>query len=345
MAGKTGQNPAHMNSGEYTSYPPVVGDMLTSPGSFAFPQAIDIAGRYLRGEGYRLSSDSFRYSVNPALSFPPSDIEQLSFVIREGMHPQVALMLNLLGLHGAGSPLPAYFTEYVAQHADEQDALRDFFDIFNHRLITLLYSIWRKYRYYAQYEVHAADRLSSRFFGFIGMGHQELRKAKQLRWPRLMAYVGLIAFNGEAAGSLESILRHYFSHEAISIVPCINRWVAVPYDQQTRLGESNFLAGEDFILGDEVPDQTGKFRIRIEKLTWERFNSFLPSGENFSELQTLVKFVLRSRLDFDVELRLLPEEIRPWCLEAENECRLGWSTWSGEGGDGITILETDHQGL
>jgi type VI secretion system protein ImpH len=250
-----------------------------------------------------------------------------------------------MGLHGAASPLPAYFTEYVAQHADEQDALRDFFDLFNHLLVDLLHGIWKKYRYYSQYQANAADKLSQRFFGLIGVGHKPVRKAKQLHWPRLMAYMGLIAFNSESAGSMESILRHYFGHESISLVPCIPRWVAIPPDQQTRLGLCNDVLGADFILGDTVEDQTGKFRIRIADLTWGQFNSFLPSGDNFDELQTLTKFVLKSRLDFDVELRLLPDEIRPWRLEAESECRLGWSTWSGDGGDGIVILETDHREL
>jgi len=160
-----------------------------------------------------------------------------------------------------------------------------------------------------------------------------------------MAYMGLIAFNGESAGSLESILRHYFRHEHIAIVPCIRRWVAVPEDQQTRLGAANDCLNLDFILGSEVPDQTGKFRIRVTDLTWERFNDFLPCGKDFTALQTLVKFVLRSRLDFDLELRLLPDEIRPWRLEEHNQCRLGWSVWAGEGGNGVVTLETDHREL
>jgi type VI secretion system protein ImpH len=327
------------------NHPPLVENMLAAPGGFAFPQVVEIATRYLQSRGETVLPDTFRYSVNPALSFPPRDIESLEFVFREEHPPQVALTLNLMGLHGAGSPLPAYFTEYVAQHADEEDPLRDFLDIFNHRLIGLLHETWRKYRYYAQYRAQATDLLSNRFFGFIGAGHKDIRGARELKWPRLMAYMGLIAFNGESAGSLENILRHYFSHKDIKIIPFIRRWVAVPADQQTRLGERSCCLGEDFITGEEVPDQTGKFRIRISNLTWAGFNAFLPSGTNFSELQTLVKFILRSRLDFDVELRLLPEELKPWLLDGANECFLGWSTWAGDGGDGIVILDIDHQEL
>lgn len=325
--------------------PPVISDLLNIPGNFAFVQALDLMTRYLRCQGYDVDESSFRFIVNPNLSFPPSDIEFLRLRESDDNKVRVEMMMNLLGLHGADSPLPAYFTEYVAQNQDDPDALRDFFDVFNHRLIALLHGSWKKYRYYVQYRRMATDRLSGRFFGFAGLGHEEIRGAKQLNWPRLMAYMGLIALSGESAGSMESILRHYFSYQDIQVVSCIPRWVAIPEDQQTRLGEANDALGSDFIIGTDVPDQTGKFRIRISSLVWDDFISFLPNKSKFGELQTLTKFVLRSRLDFEVELRLRPDEVRSWRLEEGNDMFLGWATWSGEGGEGSVILETEHREL
>jgi len=320
--------------------------LLRVPGAYAFMQALDVTARNLRGQGKAVSEETFRYSVNPALSFPPGDIAELHIDGADGIESQVRLTLNLLGLHGAGSPLPVYFTEYVAQHADEVDPLREFFDIFNHRLVGLLPGTWTKYRYYTRYESRAVDTLSRRFAGFMGVGHRTVREAKELHWPKLMAYMGLLVFSGEAAGPMENILRHYFSHRDINVVPCIRRWVDIPQDQQTRLGTANStLGGSGFLLGTSVPDQTGKFRIRIANLSWCRFNDFLPSGDYFGELQTLIKFILHSRLDFDVELRLRPEEIPEWRLGEATECRLGWSVWTGDGGDGVVVLEADHRGL
>jgi len=341
MAGQTGNN-AHIAAP--TQYlPPAMESLLDTPGNYAFVQAIDIATRFARDRGLSVGRELFRFRVNPNLTFPPSDIESLELVQTPDGNVRFDLMLNLMGLHGAASPIPEYFSEYVSKHQDDPDALRDFFDIFNHRLITLLHSVWLKYRYYAQYIPKAQDKFSTRFFGFIGVGHEKIRQAKSLNWPRLMAYMGLIAFNGEAQGSLESILRHYFGHRHITIIPCIPRWIPVPADQRTLLGGNNSMLGEDFVLGEEMSDQTGKFRICIAALSWDNFISFLPCTEKFIELQTLVQFILRSRLDFDVELRLLPEEIRPWRLG--DDAMLGWTTWTGDDGDGVIILETDHREL
>lgn len=344
MEGETRQN-APLGHPLPGPYPPVMQDLLETPGNYAFAQALEIVKRFLRSQDIAIQGEDFRYSVNPNLSFPPSDIESMKLAVDDDGRARVALMMNFLGLHGAASPLPAYFTEHVARNQDDPDALRDFFDIFNHRLVGLLHDTWLKYRYYSQYRRKATDRLSDRFFSFVGIGHKQIRQAKNLNWPRLMAYMGLIAFSGEASGSMESILRHYFSYQNIHVIPCIPRWVDIPEDQQTKLGDSNCTLGEDFILGEEVPDQTGKFRICISNLSWQEFISFLPHKSKFGELQTLTKFVLRSRLDFDVELRLAPEEVRSWQLDGGNDMFLGWGTWSGEGGDGVVILQTEHREL
>lgn len=321
----------------------ILEDLRATPGNFAFVQAVGLATHHVRERGFTVGKETLRYSVNPSLAFPPGDIESLDFDLPEEGPARITMMLNLLGLHGAGSPLPEYFTEYVARNCDDTDPLRDFFDLFNHRLISILYAIWDKYRYYAQYEAGARDLLSQRFFGFIGAGVNETRAAKTIQWPRLMAYMGLIALNGEATGSLESILRHYFRHNEVTIIPCIPRWIQIPDDQQTRLGEENCSLGQDFILGDEIRDQIGKFRIRVDNLGWDAFLSFLPCNEKFSELKAVVDFVLKSRFSFDVELRLKPGEIRPWILgDGKGETLLGWSTWCGQEGDGVVVLETDY---
>jgi type VI secretion system protein ImpH len=317
--------------------------LQATPGNYAFVQAVTLAARFLRERGLPEEKEFCRFSVNPSLAFPPADIESLRFTVPEEKPAKVEMMLNLMGLHGADSPLPAYFTEHVAQNRDGPDPLRDFFDIFHHRIISALFSIWGKYRYYAQYRIGAGDILSRRFFGFIGAGLEETRAARAIQWPRLMAYMGLIALNGEATGSLESILRHYFGHSEIRVIPCIPRWVRIPEDQQTRIGVRNDTPGEDFILGDEIQDQTGKFRIRIDGLEWGNFLSFLPCNGKFNELKDVVNYVLKSRFSFDVELRLMPGEIRPWIPgDEENGTLLGWSTWCGTDGDGSVILETDY---
>ena len=310
-------------------------------GGYSFSRAVE---QVIRGCGHgRPPEEWLRFTVNPDLSFPPGDICGARNTIDEAGEERVRFVLNLMGLHGAASPLPTYFTEHVAQHQDEPDALRDFFDVLHHRLISLFYGIWNKYRYYLQFRDNGTDINSRRFFSFIGLGHRELQGTSGLRRERLLSYMGLIAFSGDAAGSMESILRHYFRHALVHIIPCIHRRVPIPEDQRCALGLSNCRLSTDFLLGSEVLDQTGKFRVLFDSLSWERFTAFLPGGALFSELQALVRFVLRSRLGFDVELRLKPAEIPEFIIGKASPCRLGWTTWAGAGGDGVILLETESR--
>lgn len=331
MAGKTGQHD-HLK--------PIIDALSATPANFSFAQAVELSRLHLRGKAPDAPKGVLRYTVNPSLAFPPSDVESLEFK-SDGGGDRAEFMLNLMGLHGAGSPVPAYFTEHVAKHQDEDCALREFLNIFNHHLVELLYGTWFKYRYPLQYEENAADKLSQRFFSFAGLGHKKLRAGKNLNWARILAYMGLISFKSDASGSLESILRYYFGHSEVEIVPCVQRKVSIPLEQRCALGLENASLGVDCMLGEALLDQTGKFRVRISNLSWKRFNSFLPCADIFKELQSLMGFVLRSRLHFDVELRLKPEEIKPLHLSEKNVCRLGWSSWIGENGDGIVVLETN----
>ena len=50
-----------------------------SPGSFAFAQAVHIIRRYLSSQGVTDPKKALRFRVNPNLSFPPGDMEGLTF--------------------------------------------------------------------------------------------------------------------------------------------------------------------------------------------------------------------------------------------------------------------------
>ncbi|MDR3073368.1 MAG: type VI secretion system baseplate subunit TssG, partial [Deltaproteobacteria bacterium] len=115
MAGQTGQNGPALSLAA-RSRSGVVADLLDRPGSFAFAQAVEIASRVVRSQGLPAGRELCRFRVNPSLSFPPGDIEELRFAVLEDGSARVELTLNLMGLHGAASPLPAYFTEHVARH-------------------------------------------------------------------------------------------------------------------------------------------------------------------------------------------------------------------------------------
>ena len=52
-----------------------------------------------------------------------------------------------------------------------------------------------------------------------------------------------------------------------------------------------------------------------------------------------MRFTLRDPLDYDLRLELRPDEIRELRIGADNNCRLGWTSWLGrERADGLVTL-------
>ena len=110
------------------------------------------------------------------------------------------------------------------------------------------------------------------------MGGEEIRKARELNWKRLLPYLGLLSLRAHSAALIESVLRYYFKHAELVAEQCIERRVAILEEQRNRLGLFNSQLGEDAVLGERVRDRSGKFRIHIRQLDWQRFHEFLPIG-------------------------------------------------------------------
>ena len=90
-----------------------------------------------------------------SLSFPPSSIYELR---RPTSNLPVPVMVQaFMGLTGPSGVLPRHYTELLYKiereiRTPEKHALRDWLDLFNHRLVSLFYRAWEKYRFYVPFE-------------------------------------------------------------------------------------------------------------------------------------------------------------------------------------------------
>ncbi|KQB51543.1 type VI secretion protein [Pseudomonas endophytica] len=286
--------------------------------------------------------DRVEFVANPSLGFPGCDVDAVEFFVEHGQ-ARARLRFNLMGLVGSASPLPAFYGEQALGDGDAENPTRQFLDLFNHRLQRLLLPIWRKYRYRARFESGAKDPFSSHLFALIGLGGETIRDAKELNWKRLLPYLGLLSLRAHSAALIESVLRYYFKHADLTIEQCIERRVEVLAEQRNCLGRANHQLSENLVLGERVRDCSGKFRIHIRQLSWDRFHELLPIGTGYQPLCALVRFTLRDPLEYDIRLVLRHDEIRELRIAEHNPCRLGWTSWLGrEHADGVVTLGKAH---
>lgn len=301
-------------------------------------------------ETCQFDASLFYFKTHSGLGFPVSEIAGIEAIkIKTAgkiFREKYNIAVNFLGLQGASSPLPGFIIEEIAYESAQDIGIKHmFFDFFNHRLNVFLHKIWRKYRYYAQFKENAADIFSRKVFSFIGLDDEEFKvkasidpsasgreEGTLVNWGRLLNYCGLIASRSRSPLMVTNIITHYFDlkDKDVEILEWQKRSVDMPSWQLNDLGQRNCQLDNDFIIGSSVVTYSNKFVICLNNLKTDIFHAFLPTGNLYKVICTLVSFLLRDQISFDLRLGLIQEEIPLMELKKDNKIFLGWNTFIGE---------------
>jgi type VI secretion system protein ImpH len=319
------------------------------PYSFSFFQAVRLLEmlhpeREPVGHFVTPASEVVHFRALPSMAFPASEIQSLH---RSEGEPE-DMTVNFLGLTGPSGVLPLYYTEFLMSRERERDTgLRDFFDIFNHRLISFFYQAWRKYRLSPASISHEGD-ISSHILSLIGLGTTGLRNRLPFPDDLLIYYAGLLMKGGRSASALKQIIADYFDIE-VQVEEFAGSWQKLEPEMQTCLSEDPGEAerlGYGAIAGDEIWQDESTIRLKLGPLRLQQYLEFLPSGEAHKILKAMTQFFSSDEIDFEVQLVLHPDEVPRCELGAEGETapRLGWLAWmksrpfQHEAGDTILTL-------
>jgi type VI secretion system protein ImpH len=272
------------------------------------------------------SDEVARFATNPSFAFPASDIQALT----KRENAPAAMKVNFMGLFGAHGVLPYCHTEFLLSRIAARDtALQDFLDLFHHRLISLFYQAWRKYRT-VERQSGSADLLSSVLFDIIGLGSAELRERQGLPDEDLLHYAGLLSLQSRSATALQNMLSDYFEVR-VHIEQFAGGWYRLGSASECTLDDSESdirQLGYGAVVGDEVWEPAAKVRIVLGPMCRERYLEFLPSGRAYPPLQSIVRF-FSEEIDFEAQLVLAAESAPPCELGASGETAplLGWMSW------------------
>jgi type VI secretion system protein ImpH len=279
------------------------------------------------------SEEVVRFRSRLTLTFPPSAIYELSEP-HDG-NKAVEMTVAFLGITGPLGVLPRHYTELLLERVRKKDfVLRDFLDVFNHRLISLFYRAWEKYRFPIAYERSVAkqteyDDFSLSLFDLVSMGTKGLRDRLEIGDEALLFYAGLLGQHPHSSTALASILHDYFE-VPVEVVQFVGQWLRLSPENRTRLGgEGNNALGINALAGNRVWDQQALFRLRLGPLTFAEFRRFLPAGKAFRPLVQFARYIAGQEFDFEVQLVLKAEEV-PGVQLGEKGIRaprLGWTTW------------------
>jgi type VI secretion system protein ImpH len=277
------------------------------------------------GEGARPNREPVRFTSKIRQDFPATDIEAIRSAQPNGPDE---MDVNLMGIAGSLGPLPAPYTEWILDRLRDKDkAFRDFLDLFNHRLLSLLYRSRKVHRIGFDWRRPDQTSFAAYCFAVLGMGTSGLKSRLGLPDRALLPYAGLLAGHARSAAGLQCILADYFD-ASVSIRSFEGAWYDLAEDQLTAIGVTgrNQRLGQ-VVLGKRFWDQSAGFVIRIGPMSLGQFTDLSPDGDAFRSLCSLVRYYVGSDMTFEIELVLSKDEVPQFRLGDDQGAKLGWCSW------------------
>jgi len=325
-----------------------LGELVRRPHRFDFFQAVRlfmtaVAERNAAAASGRASSlspyeEHLRFRAQVAHGFPASPIAAMTVPPPAPSDASDAavpdMTVTFLALAGTGGVLPWHYTQLLIDQGREKDGgLRDFFDLFNHRLIAHFYRAWEKSHFFVGYEsarrarTDGTDRFTRMIFSLVGLGTPALRGRQAVSDDALLHYAGHFAHRPRSAVALARIARDLFQVPT-EIRQFEGQWMYLEREDRTRLrrGANNRL-GLSAIAGARVWGIENRFRVRMTIARGDSFERFLPGGASYLALRDIVRTFAGPSFDFDLQVVLLKEAVPRCQLSARGTLRLGWNSW------------------
>lgn len=266
---------------------------------------------------------------------------------RDAENPAWIVELTFMGLIGPMGVLPTHVTAWLLGEGEAaRPAMRDFFGVFEHRIISRFYRAWEQSRFVFGLERVVRQNRDETAHGFtlalralIGFADRTLSQRLTVSQRLPTFYGGLISNLARPAENLPQIVAAIFQ------VPCILRefigeWQVIPRSQQTRLGRNsvrperdhwNSRLGITACVGSRVWTVQDRFRLQLGPLDCATFNRCTPAGDLFRHLREIVKLYAGTELVFDIQPVLRPADVPSSHLGTppNNTTRLGWNSWLG----------------
>jgi len=256
------------------------------------------------GEDGLPSHELLRFKSNNHLAFPGGAVEALRHYLTDDSEPlgeRHEVIVNFMGLTGPSGVLPQHYTRLVMERLKQRDtALADFFDLFNHRLISLFYRSWVKYRFPVQYENHAQKQQQDPFTRALksvsGLYANQEHNAQ-------LYYSGHFSRANKSSTNLGHLLQDFLDMP-VTIRSFIGQWLPIKDRDRAVLGSGplgrNHKLGYGVLLGKRCWDIQTKVNIEIGPVNYETYQTLLPSGRRFNELKSLINNYVPVHLAVDL---------------------------------------------
>ncbi len=266
-----------------------------------------------------------RFTATQKFGYPGNAItklEETSF--EDGLH-KVNMQVSFMGLTGCSGALPQFYSELVMQRLRYKDTtMRDFYDMFNHRLISLYYRAWKKYKPSLNHVNKDKNKDPyTQILGLLSGGYNEHQ----------LHFSGLYSRKIRNASDLKSILSSYLGCD-VTIKQMIGQWHDLNPQEQTRLASQTLYEGQhaclgvDTVIGNKVWDISSNIEVHISSNDPSKARALLPKGTLFELTNKIIKDYVGNAVQFRLVIESNFDELETATL-SKNDCQLGANSFLG----------------
>ncbi|MFT0167444.1 type VI secretion system baseplate subunit TssG [Paraburkholderia mimosarum] len=246
---------------------------------------------------------------------------------------------TFMGLYGVDAAMPPHLIDDIVLREEGHEVVERFLDQYDHRLITLLYRAWKKYRYPESFLAGGRDAHSRNLLTLVGFGQGGKPERAGLPDCRMLALLGLLAQKTRTPEGLAGVI-------ALAI-PGVEVRVDEFFPAMTGTGEPRPLTSEPaapgstsgsgarrglgggYVLGRRLAYRSRAARATLCPHNARQAHDLLPGAWLHRELIAFVTLYVGTRSDIhlrmEVSSRIAPLPSIGSVAEGPAP-RLGWTT-------------------
>ncbi|WP_047608874.1 type VI secretion system baseplate subunit TssG [Rahnella aquatilis] len=273
------------------------------------------------GSTFNPNDDPVRFRPHPGMGFPVSELKTVE-TDPDFPNDPPTVRTTFMGLYGIDSPLPTSYIDDITQRRDGHDATEAFLDIFNHRIMTQFYRIWRKYSYPATFEAGGTDNMSQNMMALAGITHTNTPPAS-----RLLALLQPLVRPTRTAEGIAGVIMSQAPNTRVTVKP--HQVAIMPAAKRARFSFSEQQRlGDHLVLGSETADVNYSIGVEMYTEDPEEAKGWLPGGQLREDVFTLLRVYLGC--DYDASLKLtIPIELAPLPRLGDRSLLMGYNVVMG----------------
>jgi type VI secretion system protein ImpH len=341
MAAQQGTTLSAMTPRDLPNLEPLVASLLARAPTMNFMQLcqlLEVRVPEHSGFGTRDTAEHepVRFRPRPRVGFPAGEISGVEF--DEERHAPPTVRTTFMGLYGVDAAMPSHMIDDIVLRAEGHEVLEAFLDQFNHRLTTLLYRAWKKYRYPVGFRPGGTDSHSRKLLSLAGFGWGEKPSRAGLPDSRVLALLGLLIQRTRTPEGLAGVVALAVPgvdvrvDEFFPILKGVGRprplSSAGTANTAQRDGKRPGLGG-GYVLGTRLTYRSRAARVTLRPANAQQAHDLLPGAWLHRELMAFIRLYVGTRADvvlrMEVSSRLAPAPVIGALSEGPAP-RLAWTT-------------------